>query len=77
MLGVPNFIFSGGANFIIFEHKIAVISSQLYCASTHIRSKKSAHVGSTGSFSLLSSHQISGVKVSCMTVYFLIMERIC
>src|SRR5258708_25115522 len=46
-------------------------------ATEHIRSKKSAHVGSTGSFALLSTHQISGVKVSCMTVYFLIMERIC
>ena len=42
----------------------------------HIRSKTSAHVGSTGSFALLSIPQISGVKVSSMTVYFLIMERI-
>jgi len=39
--------------------------------------KKSAHVDSTGSFSLLSPHQIDDVRVSRMTVYFLIVERIC
>jgi len=38
--------------------------------------KKSAHDGSTSSFSWQSMHQISGVKVSYTTVYFLILERI-
>ena len=38
--------------------------------------KKSAKDGSTGSFSWQSTHQIGGVKVSCMAVYFLILERI-
>jgi hypothetical protein len=40
-------------------------------ATSHIRSKTSAHVGSTGSFALLSPYQVSGVKVSCIIVYFL------
>jgi len=40
--------------------KVAVL------ATWHICSKKSAHVGSTGSFSLLSTHQIDDVRVSCM-----------
>jgi predicted ATPase len=38
--------------------------------------KKSAHDDSAGSFSLHYSHQIGGVKVSCMTVSFLILEQI-
>ena len=58
-----------------FRHVIAGFIPVL--ATEHIRSKKSAHVGSTGSFALLSTPQISDVKVSCMTVYFLILERIC
>jgi hypothetical protein len=33
-LTVPNFIFQRVANFTIFEHKWAVVSSQLYCRST-------------------------------------------
>ena len=41
-------------------------SSQAVLATWHICSKKSAHVGSTGSFSLLSTHQIDDVRVSCM-----------
>jgi hypothetical protein len=39
--------------------------------------KKSAHVDSPGSLSLLSPHQRDDVRVSRMTVYFLIVERIC
>jgi len=39
--------------------------------------KKSATVDSTGSFSLLSTHQIGDVRVSHMTVSFLTLERIC
>ena len=39
--------------------------------------KKSAMDGFTGSFSWQSTHQIGGVKVSCLAVYFLILERIC
>jgi len=35
-------------------------------ATEHIRSKKGAHVGSTGSFSLLSTHRIDDVRVSHM-----------
>jgi hypothetical protein len=35
-------------------------------ATEHIRSKKGATVGSTGSFSLLSTHQIDDVRVSSM-----------
>jgi len=38
--------------------------------------KKSANDDSTSSFSWQSTHQISGVKVSHTTVYFLILERI-
>jgi hypothetical protein len=39
--------------------------------------QKNAHDGTIGSFSMQSTHQIGGVKVSCITVYFLIVERIC
>ncbi len=39
--------------------------------------QKSANVGSTSTFSLLSTHQIGVVRVSCMIVYVLIVEQIC
>jgi hypothetical protein len=39
--------------------------------------KKSCNDGSTDSFSLLSTHQIDDVRISRMTVYFLLLERIC
>ena len=47
-----------------FRHVIAGFIPVL--ATEHIRSKKSAHVGSTGSFSLLSTHQRDDVRVSSM-----------
>jgi|GraSoi2013_100cm_1033763.scaffolds.fasta_scaffold160923_3 hypothetical protein len=39
---------------------------RIVLATEHIRSKKGAHVGSTGSFSLLSPHQRDDVRVSRM-----------
>jgi 5-methylcytosine-specific restriction endonuclease McrA len=38
--------------------------------------KKSIHVGYNSAFSLQSTNQISGFKISCMPAYFLILERI-
>jgi len=39
--------------------------------------RKSTHDGSTSAFSLQSTNQMSGFKVSCMPIYFLILEQIC
>ncbi len=37
--------------------------------------RKSTHDGSTSAFSLQSTNQMSGFKVSCMPIYFLILEH--
>jgi hypothetical protein len=38
--------------------------------------RKSTHDGSTSAFSLQSTNQISGFQVSCIPMYFLILEQI-
>jgi integrase len=58
----------------LFRTKRGLYLYWLLCISVP---KKSAHDGSTISFSLHYSHQIGGVKVSCMTVSFLIFGTVC
>ncbi len=75
------------AIFLVQEDDAAAASimTLLWVLQAHIRGAREKaealapddQLDSTGSFSLLSTHQIGDVRVSRMTVYFLIWERTC
>ena len=60
----------------LVEHDLPERVSLLYWLLSISVPKKCIHAGSSSTFSLQSTNQISGVKISCMPLYFLIVERI-